>query len=94
MSITISHPGMTPEFFDKAVHRAHCAGLVARQSASGRWIVNSSRLPTITYTVTREQCGCQGGASVGRCHHRALVLFLEWMQQRPAVALPHSDEAA
>lgn len=74
-TMMISHPGMSREFFDKAVGRAMMADLCIMQtSRPGTVAVSSGSSDEIEYLVTRTTCGCKGHEHTGRCYHRALAI--------------------
>jgi hypothetical protein len=75
-TITVDHPGMSPRWFDRAVKRAHDAGLTIRFADNGTAYVTSASDPTVSYLVTRNECGCRGHLGHGRCLHRALWIFM------------------
>lgn len=69
----IDHPGMTPQWFDQAVHRAHLAGCrVIESGQPGVLFVTSGTVAGRTYRVTRTACSCTGHDTTGHCLHRAL----------------------
>jgi hypothetical protein len=73
--MTIIHPGMSKEFFDKAVGRAMLAELAIQRTARASVVaVGSSTDADVSYLVTRESCGCAAGRQLGRCYHRALAI--------------------
>jgi len=72
--LSIDHPGMSKEFFDQAVKRAHDAGLAIRFADNGTAFVTSASDPTVSYLVDRTSCGCRGHLGHGRCLHRALYI--------------------
>lgn len=73
--MTISHPGMTKDFFDRAVHRAIMADLCIQRTARASVVaVSSSTDDDVSYLVTRTSCGCKGHEGHGRCMHRALAI--------------------
>jgi len=72
--IEVNHPNMTPAFFDNAIKRAHDAGLAIRFADNGTAFVTSASDPTVSYLVTRTECGCCGYLGYGRCLHRALLI--------------------
>lgn len=74
----IPHVGMSPEWFDKALHRAMLAGKTARQLAPGQWVTSSVTVSGLLYLTTPRECSCPGHRSYGKCACRALVCFLDW----------------
>lgn len=73
----LSHPGMSKEFFDRAVQRAMMAGLCIQRTGRASVVaVSSSTDPDVSYLVSRTGCGCRAHAQLGRCTHRAL--YIAW----------------
>lgn len=73
--MTISHPGMSKDFFDKAVGRAMMADLCIQRTARASVVaVSSSTDADVSYLVTRTTCGCKGHEQHGRCMHRAMAI--------------------
>lgn len=84
--MTINHPGMTPQWFDTAVHRAMCAGLEVYEAIQpGRTVwVPSQRQPGAFHAVTRTSCTCEGHQHAGRCLHRALAIaWFDAFREKP-----------
>jgi hypothetical protein len=92
MRTAIIHYGMTPRFFDLAVHRAHLADKVATPLSDGRWTVTSGSVPGLMYLTTRRECSCKGHLRFGRCDCRALVIYEEWCREQDRIEMP--DTAA
>lgn len=76
-----THPGMTPAWFDRALHRAKMSDKVARKIAPGQWVVSSATVPGLSYLTTERECSCPAGGRYGRCCCRALVVFEEWVRK-------------
>jgi hypothetical protein len=71
----LNHPGMTKDFFDRAVGRAMMADLsIQRTSRASVVAVSSSTDADVSYLVSRTDCGCKGHQQHGRCMHRALAI--------------------
>lgn len=71
----INHPGMSKEFFDKAVGRAMMAELAIQKTSRASVVaVASATDADVSYLVSRTECGCVGHKNHGRCMHRALAI--------------------
>jgi hypothetical protein len=72
--ISVDHPGMTAQFFDKAIKRAHDAGLAITFTGPETALVSSASNSTVRYLTTRTRCSCTGGTTHNRCLHRAYLI--------------------
>lgn len=73
--VTITHPNMTAQWFDAAVHRAMLDGCrVIETGQPGVLFVTSGTVDNLTYRVSRTDCTCTGHEHAGRCKHRALAI--------------------
>jgi hypothetical protein len=78
----VPHVGMTPAWFDRALHRAMMSGKTARRLAPGQWVTSSVTVPGLLYLTTPRECSCPGHRAYGKCGCRALVCFLEWEREQ------------
>lgn len=85
---TVTAPGFTAQQFDAAVHRAHVAGLTARPARyRGAAYVRNPQRPE-PYLTTRTTCTCTAGQHGRPCHHRAFILFLEFVCGESVLSQP------
>ncbi len=72
--LSIDHPGMTAQFFDIAIKRAHDAELAITFTGPETALVSSASNSTVRYLTTRTRCSCTGGTTHNRCLHRAYLI--------------------
>lgn len=81
----LSHPGMSYEWFDKAVNRAIQDGCRASPIPDEPgWFYVTSSSSNEVYRTSRTSCSCLGHTHSARCKHVALVVFeLDVMKESP-----------
>ncbi len=74
--VDVEAPGFTSHSFDRAIMRAHDAGLRVAATDRADMVLVTNRAHATAYTVSRSQCSFKAGQRGVGCKHRALAIFL------------------